>query len=388
MPDPIASQPLVPYRFSGTPPPPANIQHVAFTGPNPGYQNATFAGAFNASSGAGGMPLGMFGAGMPPAPAGGGGGPINYMASLGSAGRPSPSSGQGVLPGAPPYNYDPRFGGVPGVPSPQGTQAAAIGGNISALGPIYQLGQGLNQFTAQQAPTSLNLNLPHYQGMIGQSSGNILSKLQGQIPQDVARQLQQFGAERGVATGSIGGPNANAATLRALGLTSLDLQNQGENQLTQAIGRTPQGAQFNPASFLVSPQDQQQAQYQANLLNAVPVPSSAQFAGLNAFQQGRGSGFGGGFPSSAPSSAPYSPYSPGQPAMGSTPYGPHTGAGTLTSYSSEPYGPPNSFQPGDFESMFPDLGGGFQPGDFESMFPDLGGGFQPGDFESMFGDGG
>ncbi len=251
-------------------------------------------------------------------PAGGGGGHPNYMAmfGLGSGGRPA-GGGAGNLPGTTAYNYDPRFGGIPGVPSPGGTQQQAISSNIGNLGSLYNLGSSLNQFTAQQAPTSLNLNLPNYQQNLATQSQDVMSKLKGQIPQDVANQLQQFGAERGVGTGSIGSPNSEAATLRALGLTSLDIQNQGMQQFGQQIAQTPQGAQFNPFNFLITPEQQQQAQYQANLLNAAPVPSSAQYAGLNAFQQGRGQGFQG-FPSSAPSSGGYtSPYSPGQQPLGS-----------------------------------------------------------------------
>jgi hypothetical protein len=321
--------------------------------------------------------------------------PINYMAGLGSAG--TAAAGAPVLAGSSPYNYNPSFGGIPGVPAPAQSASNALGGNIGNLSQIYSLGQPLNQFTAQQAPASLNLNLPQYQSMIGQSSGNILSKLQGQVPQDVLNQIGQLAAERGVSTGSIGSPNANAAELRALGLTSLDLQNQGEQQLTAAIGRTPQGSQFNPYSFLVSPQEQQAAQYQANLLNAAPVPSSAAGAGLSALQSGRQAGYSG-FPSSAPMDPTQlaSNANAGLPAMGSTPYGPSTGSYNMTGYGSEQYGPPspaNPLLPGDFEAMYPDLAGqDFQTGYPASESP----GWTGGDFSSnidwgggdLFGDGG
>ncbi len=297
------------------------------------------------------------------------------MANLGSAGRAA--GGPGVLPGSPPYNYSPAFGGIPGVPSPGQTQGQAISSNIGNLGSLYGLGSSLNQFTAQQAPTSLNLNLPNYQQNLATQSQDVMSKLKGQIPQDVANQLQQFGAERGVGTGSIGSPNSDAATLRALGLTSLDIQNQGMQQFGQQIAQTPQGAQFNPFNFLITPEQQQQAQYQANLLNAAPVPSSAQYAGLNAFQQGRGQGFQG-FPSSAPSSGGYiSPYSPGQQPLG--PWaGTPSGSGQLT--QGNPFS--NPFQPGDFESMFPDYGN-FQTGDPSSESPGYGTDFFGG--EDFFG---
>ena len=295
--------------------------------------------------------------------------------------------GQAVLPGASPYNYNPSFGGIPGVPSPAGSASQALGGNIGNLGNIYGLGAPLNTFTAQQAPTSLNLNLPNYQQALGTQSGDVLSKLQGQIPQDVTNQLAQFGAERGVQTGSIGSPNSNAALLSLFGTNSLGIQNQGMQQFGQEIAQTPQGQQFNPYSFLVSPQEQQAAQYQANLLNAAPIPSYAQNANLNALNAGRGAG-ANQFPSSAPTSSFMPSSGPsGLPAMGSTPYGPSTGSYSLTPSSANPA------LPGDFETMFPDLNTTFQTGDpasespgwnpidtsqnidWGNLFGDMGGGF-------------
>lgn len=264
----------------------------------------------------------------------------NYYGTGGGAG-----SGQAVLPGAPAFNYDPSFGGIPGVPSPANSAGQALGGNIGNLGQIYNLGGPLNQFTAQQAPTSLNLNLPNYQQNLATQSRDVTSKLQGQIPQDVQNQLAQFGAERGVQTGSIGSPNSNAALMSLFGTNSLALQNQGMQQFGQQIAQTPQGQQFNPFGFLVSPQEQQQAQYQANLLNAAPVPSSAQNANLNALQQGRNQGYGGfpSMPQFGPSSAPQ--YAGGQQPLGGQ--NPSNTGGTA--YSSSWGG--NPLQPGDFEGM-------------------------------------
>lgn len=54
------------------------------------------------------------------------------------------------------------------------------------------------------------------------------SQLQGQLPPDVINEIAQRAAERGVATGSPGGPGANAAYLAAIGRSSLDLVGQGQ----------------------------------------------------------------------------------------------------------------------------------------------------------------
>ena len=101
-------------------------------------------------------------------------------------------------------------------------------------------------------------------------------------------------AQRGVGFGA-DSPNSNAAYLAALGRTSQQLMSQGQQELTQAIGRTPVGPAFNPGSFLVTPGEQQQAQYAANLFNAAPNPAAAANAGLHQAQAGLGAGlnFGG-----------------------------------------------------------------------------------------------
>lgn len=205
-----------------------------------------------------------------------------------------------TLPTGPTQRGAGTYGQVPTVPDLFGTQAGAISGNLGNLSNLYGLTGSLNTEIAKQAQLPFQLNLPNYQGMVGQSSQNILSQLQGQVPQDVANQISQMAAERGVSTGSIGSPNANAALLRSLGLTSLGLQQQGEQNLTGAMQRTPTGQQFNPQQFLVSPQQQQEAQYFANLLGAAPTPGMGQRANLGAFQSGLGavrglgnSGYGG-----------------------------------------------------------------------------------------------
>lgn len=116
----------------------------------------------------------------------------------------------------------------------------------------YGTGEFLNRFMSRQAQLPYQANLPGYQSLVGQRSSNIGGLLQGQVPTDVLQQIQQRGAERGVATGSPGSPNANAAWLRALGLTSLGLQQQGSQQLGQAIEQTPVPEIWNPIELYMS----------------------------------------------------------------------------------------------------------------------------------------
>ena len=210
-----------------------------------------------------------------------------------------PGSTTGGLPGVAPQSGT-GLGLVPNVPDPTQTQQQAIQGNIGNLGSLYGLTNSLNTEVAGQAALPYQLNLPNYNQMTQDSSQNILAQLQGQVPQDVSNQLQQLAAERGISTGSIGSPNSNTALLRSLGLTSIGQQQQGEANLTSAIARTPTGQQFNPQNFLVTPSQQQEAQYMQSLYNAAPSPSAVASAGLGAARSGITAGIGSGASYHAP----------------------------------------------------------------------------------------
>lgn len=270
----------------------------------------------------------------------------------GGSGLTAPTATPGNIQGAQPQGGQGPYGANPQVPSLGASQGTAISSNMGNLSNLYNLGTSLNTNIAQQAALPYQLNLPNYGAMTGASSQNILSLLRGQVPQDVANQIAQMGAERGVATGSIGSPNSEAALLRSLGLTSLGLQGQGEQELTGAVARTPTGQQFNPQSFLTTPQQQQEAQYAANVLASAPDPTAAANAqlatSLFGMQLGR---------QQVPQGNPLMPMPVGAaggygqalpPAM--LPIGGGLPSGFGNQYS-EPIGPPNTFQPGDFEAM-------------------------------------
>lgn len=219
-----------------------------------------------------------------------------YSPGAGQLGTYSPGSpfyyggsATGVTEGAPPLSFDPVYGGVPRVPSLPGTQGAAVAGNISNLPGLYDLAGSTNQFNQSQLLGQYNAALPGFSNLVNQASGNIQSNLAGQVPQDVQNAIAIKAAERGISTG-VGSPNSNAALLRALGLTSLDLQNLGNTQLTQAIQRSPVAAPFDISRFFFSPQEQFQAQQGANIYSAAPQPGMAGRAALGAAQAGLGAG--------------------------------------------------------------------------------------------------
>lgn len=117
-----------------------------------------------------------------------------------------------------PTGYDPRYGGIPNLPDYTTDTSTMVGTDVQS---------------------QMLKNLPGYQAMVGADTGNIESNLAGRIAPDVISLMQQQAAERGVETGAPGAPITDAAYLRALGLTSLQLQQLGHQQLTEAMARTP-----------------------------------------------------------------------------------------------------------------------------------------------------
>jgi len=103
----------------------------------------------------------------------------------------------------------------------------------------------INQFNMQQLQGLLGQALPGYQQAVGTSMGNINAMLQGQVPTDVQQMLTNSSAYQALQTGmgaggAATGTAAAGINTRALGLTSLGLQQQGQAGLQSMIqlGRT------------------------------------------------------------------------------------------------------------------------------------------------------
>lgn len=200
--------------------------------------------------------------------------------------------GGGTLSGAPPSNWSAAYGGVPQVPSPGASQGAALGSNLSNLSRILSLAGGVNTFNDQAAVGTLRSAIPGYDNLVASSSQNILKEIQGDIPNDVVNEILQHAAERGILTGTVGSDNNNAALMRALGINSIEQRQRGEQNLTNAIARTPRGQHANPEAFMVSPDAWQEAQMASNLYASAPVPKSAATASLGSAARGLQAGIG------------------------------------------------------------------------------------------------
>lgn len=251
---------------------------------------------------------------------GAGGGIPGYV---GIYGNTSPGS----ISGTPGHAGAGAYGTVPNVPDPVLSGNQAIAGNIANLGGIFDLAGGVNDFQTEQLLKQYSAGLPDYQALTQKASANIANELAGVVPPDVINQISQAAAERGVASGSYMDPNSNAAYLKALGLTSLGLQQQGQSDLTAAVKRTPTAGLFNPQTMFVSPEQEQAAQMAANLYAAAPDPAQAaaeaERKALEGLKAGQGAAGGGGSTIAAPTIAPAGVFNP----TGGSSFNPLSGGG-------------------------------------------------------------
>jgi hypothetical protein len=185
-----------------------------------------------------------------------------------------------------------QFGNYGTLMPGMGTPAAATPPSVPSIAstqPNYDIAAAVNAFNrAQQQQANLS-RIPGAAGLEGQSSANIASELSGSVPTDVLNMLGEQAAERGVSTGSINAPGANAAYLRALGLTSLDQQARGQQDLSAAYSRNPDAPLFDVSGYM-SEQDQR-AMQEASLREQEAVQAQnyalaqQQFAAQQAAQQ-------------------------------------------------------------------------------------------------------
>lgn len=200
-------------------------------------------------------------------------------------------------------------------------QLKAITENISAFPEIQQLG-GLYENYMLDAFKQAGLDLqPILQGgdaMVRQMETVGQQFLKGEVPQDVQDQIRRQDALTSMLSGGPGG--ASALTARDLGLTSLNMINQGA-ALAGEAGNAAQrwaglasGLIMSPSGMMVTPQQQAQQTMMNNLykqatrqlrynLAAAPDPAAAGISGtlMNLLGAYLGHGMGGGGGSITPS---------------------------------------------------------------------------------------
>jgi hypothetical protein len=224
----------------------------------------------------------------------------------------------------------------PVVPSITQTAPQALGQNIQDLPQIEQIAQGINQGNLGFVQQEFN-QLPGYSFDLQQEGQNIGQEESGQLPQSVVNQLETAAAERGIATGSPGSPNSNAALMQALGLNSLQLEQTGEQNLNAATAALPQVTPFDASSQLISPslaqtaaQESAQSEFQQQQLTAEQQQAAAALAAAQAGTQA------GNIP--APGNSFNAPALP-QYEGGSGIINPLTGEGNIDPLTGQPVNP-------------------------------------------------
>lgn len=182
------------------------------------------------------------------------------------------------------------YGNIPAQASPQDAQGTSIAGNLANVGQIYSLATGLGAASGAGQAANLNAALPGATAAQQLALGAANSEASGQLSPSTISNIQRTAAERGVATGDIGSPNATASLLQNLGLTTESLENTGIANINSITANAPVGPAFNPGSQLVTPAEQLEQQNFNNELAAAPDPTAAANKNLAALNAGRGAG--------------------------------------------------------------------------------------------------
>lgn len=173
----------------------------------------------------------------------------------------------------------------------QEQQKKAIAGNVAALPEIGKI----SSFATEQRARDIETLAPGTAALRQQTSGLISQMLAGELPKDVEEYIKRKSAAQAISSGTAGSEFARNRTLRDLGLTSLQMQQQGLPAAQRWIEQANAAPTFNFSSMLVSPEFQSQfafqqagAQWQnqwlSNQIAAMPSPlENAMMSSLRKF---------------------------------------------------------------------------------------------------------
>lgn len=185
------------------------------------------------------------------------------------------------------FGRKPEIPQLPGI-NPSQVQAETISANRDALPSLEALGKQVNEFNLQQQLGMLSKALEFVApGQLAKAQGIVSSQLGGEIPDDVAAQVQRRSAAQALLGGYGGGSGLGRnLTARDLGLTSMGIQQQGLANFGSLAALAPQQQLFDVTSMFFTPQQrlqaafsEREAQFQRNLLAeqvaAAPDPATA-----------------------------------------------------------------------------------------------------------------
>jgi hypothetical protein len=167
-------------------------------------------------------------------------------------------------------------------------QTNAIRQNIAALEPATKLAEKTTAAEQSLLETQLRRAIPGYDQLISQAGKNIGSALRGELSPEVSAQVQRSTAGRALAGGfGAGSGFGRSLTARDLGLTSMQLQNQGLAQAQNFIQQQRafgMAQPFSVSSMFITPaqrigaiQQQQSAQYGRDLTAAQVAAAPSPF---------------------------------------------------------------------------------------------------------------
>ena len=139
-----------------------------------------------------------------------------------------------------------------------------------------------NAVSRAQLLESLGIQIPGYQEGQAQRTQNALALLRGELPPDVAAQIQRKAAGQALQGGYAGSAAGRNLVLRDLGRGSYDAANQGAQQFANILGTTPMAPlanyEFTPQQIASLRGGERGAQQQA-LLGVAGMPSGTGVAG-------------------------------------------------------------------------------------------------------------
>lgn len=124
--------------------------------------------------------------------------------------------------------------------------AKLIPGINTAMPGIQSVASGINSFQSGELLTQMKDLFPTLTASLKQAGENIYDKLRGMVPLDVQHELQGNTAARSLMQGVPGSPFAGNEFGQALGMTSLDLQGKGLQELEGLTGNVRQNLTVNP----------------------------------------------------------------------------------------------------------------------------------------------
>ena len=182
--------------------------------------------------------------------------------------------------------------GARGAANLPGLDIPAAVGEAEQLTPrTRELEAQRNAFNRAQLLESLGIQVPGYQEGQTQRTQNALALLRGELPPDVAAQVQRQAAGRAVSGGFAGSQSARNLTARDLGRTSLALQQAGGQQFANILGTTPLAPlanyEFTP-QMIANIRADERAKKQAALLGSYNMASAGGVAGQGLSSLGSG----------------------------------------------------------------------------------------------------